>query len=149
MYQRTIVVGNLGRDPELRYTPDGTPVASFSVAANRRWTDRDGGQQEKTTWFRVSAFGRQAEICNQYLAKGRLVVVEGEVDASAWIAQDGTPRASLDLRARTVRFLGGRREEELGGSDSIAEPPVDVAPREPRQPRVESPTPTDEGEIPF
>jgi single-strand DNA-binding protein len=111
MFSRTIVVGHLGRDPELRYTPEGTPVASFSIATSRRWTNRNGEQQEKTTWFRVSVFGKQAETVHQYLTKGRLVLVEGEVDASAWIGQDGTPRATLELRATNVRFLGARGEE--------------------------------------
>lgn len=110
MYQRTIVVGHLGRDPEMRYTQDGTPVTSFSVATSRRWTDREGQPREETTWFRVSAWGRQAEICNQYLSKGRLVLVEGTVNASAWKGRDGEPRASLELHAARVVFLGGRGE---------------------------------------
>lgn len=110
MYQKTIVVGHLGRDPEMRYTPSGRPVTNFSVATTRRWTDQNGQQQEKTTWFRVAVWGKQAEMCNQYLSKGRLVLVEGDIDASAWQGQDGQPRASLELRAWTVRFLGGRAE---------------------------------------
>jgi single-strand DNA-binding protein len=111
MYQKTTVVGHLGRDPEMRYLPSGTPVTSFSVATTRRWTNAEGQPQEKTTWFRVSVFGKQAEACNQYLTKGRLVLVEGEIDASAWSDKtSGEPRASLELRARTVRFLGGRGE---------------------------------------
>lgn len=108
MYSKTIVVGHLGRDPEMRYTPNGQPVTSFSVASTRRWTGQDGTQQEKTTWFRVTAWGKLGELCNQYLAKGRLVLVEGDIEASAWKSQDGEPRASLELTARNVRFLGGR-----------------------------------------
>jgi single-strand DNA-binding protein len=111
-YQHTVVVGNVGRDPELRYMPSGDPVASFSLAVSRRWTNRDGQPQEKTTWFNVSVFGRQAETVHQYVTKGRQVLVEGEVEARAYTAQDGTPRASLDLRARDVRFLGTRGEEQ-------------------------------------
>ncbi len=114
MYQRTVVVGHLGRDPELRYTPSGQAVCSFSVATTRRWTDRSGQDQEKTTWFRVSVWGKQAESCHQFLKKGRLVLVEGEVDASSWMGQDGQPRASLELSARNVRFLGGRESEGAG-----------------------------------
>ncbi len=111
MYQNTVVVGYLGRDPEMRYTPSGTPVTNFSVATTRKWTNAEGQPQEKTTWFRVSVFGKQAEACNQYLTKGRLVLVAGDVDASAWSDKtSGEPRASLQLRARTVRFLGGRGE---------------------------------------
>ena len=76
MYQKVIIVGNLGGDPELRYTPQGDPVTSFSVATNRRWTGRDGQPGEETCWFRVSVWGKQAESCNQYLSKGRQVLVE-------------------------------------------------------------------------
>lgn len=108
MFSKTIIVGHLGRDPELRYTSGGQPVCSFSVATSRSWTDQNGQPQEKTTWFRVTAWGKLGELCNQYLSKGRLVLVEGEVDASAWSAQTGEPRASLELTARNVRFLGGR-----------------------------------------
>ncbi len=117
MYQSTTVIGHLGRDPEMRYLPSGNPVTSFSIATTRKWTNAEGQPQEKTTWFRVSVFGKQAEACNQYLAKGRLVLVEGDVDASAWADKTtNEPRASLELRARTVRFLGGKGEkvEEAG-----------------------------------
>lgn len=113
MYSKTIVVGYLGRDPELRFTPSGQQVCSFSVATSRSWTDQSGQQQEKTTWFRVTAWGKLGELCNQYLSKGRLVLVEGEVDASAWTGQTGEPRASLEINARNVRFLGGR--DMIGG----------------------------------
>lgn len=124
MYQRTIVVGHLGRDPEMRYTQDGTPVTSFSMATTRRWNDREGGQREETTWFRVSVWGRQAEPCNQYLSKGRLVLVDGTISASAWKGRDGEPRATLELRAGRVVFLGSRGEtgpsepEEEGGEST-------------------------------
>ena len=107
MYQKIIVVGRLGSDPEMRYTPDGTPVTSFPVAASRHWTEKDGNKKEKTTWFRVTAWRKLAETCNQYLSKGRTVLVEGEVEASAWTAQDGTARATLEVTARNVRFLCG------------------------------------------
>jgi single-strand DNA-binding protein len=117
MFSKTIIVGHLGRDPELRYTSGGQPVCSFSVATSRSWTDQSGQPQEKTTWFRVTAWGKLGELCNQYLSKGRLVLVEGEIDASAWTAQTGEPRASLELTARNVRFLGGREGNgaPLGG----------------------------------
>ena len=110
MYQSIVLVGYLGRDPEMRYTPSGTPVTSFNVATTRKWTDAEGQQQEKTTWFRVTAWRRLAETCNQYLTKGRLVLVEGEIDASAWTDRNGEARASLELRASRVRFLGGKGE---------------------------------------
>ncbi|MBC7263260.1 MAG: single-stranded DNA-binding protein [Chloroflexi bacterium] len=121
MYQNTVVVGHLGRDPEMRYTPKGTPVTQFTMATTRKWTDAEGNPQEKTTWFRVSAWGRLAETCNQYLSKGRLVLVEGEIDASAWQGQDGQPRATLELRARNVKFLGGRGAEAAPGELAVGE----------------------------
>lgn len=115
MFSKTIIVGRLGKDPELRFTSSGQPVCSFSVATDRSWTDASGERKEKTTWFRVTAWGKLAELCNQYLAKGRLVLVEGEIDASAWMPQEGEPRASLELTARNVRFLGGKNDGGDGG----------------------------------
>jgi single-strand DNA-binding protein len=123
MYQKVIVVGNLGRDPEMRYMPDGTAVTSFSMATTRRWSDRNTGQPvEETTWFRVSVFGRQAESANQYLSKGRSVLVEGHMRPDPatggprlWTAQDGTVRASFEITADNVRFIGGR---EAGAGDT-------------------------------
>ncbi len=109
MYQKVIIIGNLGRDPEMRYTPDGTPVTSFSVATNKRWTTSDGQQGERTVWFRVTAWRRLAETCDKYLSKGRQVYVEGELqEPQAWQGRDGVWRASLDVTAYTVKFLGGR-----------------------------------------
>jgi single-strand DNA-binding protein len=107
MYQKVVIVGNLGKDPELRYTATGTPVVNFPVATNRRWTDADGNANEETTWFRVSVFGRQAEICNQYLEKGRVVLCDGEIRTSQYEDQEGHTRYSWELRANTVKFLGG------------------------------------------
>jgi single-strand DNA-binding protein len=115
MYQKTIVVGHLGRDPEMRYTPSGVPVTSFSVATTRRWSSASGEQQEKTTWFRVTCWRKLAELTAQYLKKGRLVLVEGDIDASAFTDRDGNARASLELTATNIKFLGGRGEGGEGG----------------------------------
>lgn len=123
MYQRTVIVGHLGRDPEMRYTPSGTSVTNFTVAVNRKWTGQDGQAQERTTWFRVAAWDKLAELCNQYLSKGRLVLVEGDVEASAFTSQDGEPKASLELTARTVRFLSGAGADNPPASDAEAEAP--------------------------
>lgn len=139
-YQKVIIVGNLGRDPEMRYTGDGTPVTSFSVATNRRWTNSDGSQGEETVWFRVSAWRRLAETCAQYLSKGRQVMVEGRMTPDrdtggprVWTGQDGVARASFELTADRVIFLQGRSdtyggggggmgaEDEGGGPDYVAE----------------------------
>lgn len=123
MYQKIIVVGNLGRDPEMRYMPDGTAVTSFSVATSRRWTDKATGQPvEETTWFRVSVWGRQAETANEYLSKGRKVLVEGQItpdrntgSPKIFTRQDGTVGSSYEIRAHTVRFLSGRDEGSYAG----------------------------------
>lgn len=117
MWQQCIIVGNLGRDPEMRYTADGTPVTNFTVAVNRKWTGQDGAQGEKTWWFRVTCWRKLAETTNQYLKKGRQVMVVGEIDSSAWVGQNGEPRSSLDLTARDVRFLGGRDQAEPGSQE--------------------------------
>ena len=125
MYQNTIVVGHLGRDPEMRFLPSGTPVTTFSIATTRKWNNAEGQPQEKTTWFRVSVFGKQAESCNQYLAKGRLVLVEGDIDINVWADKTSNePRGGLELRARTVRFLGGKgeRPEATGEGGAAAAP---------------------------
>ncbi len=137
MYHRIIIAGHLGRDPEMRYTPNGTPVTTFTMASNRRWVDQEGQQQEETIWFRVSTFGRLAETCNQYLSKGRAVLVEGRLrpDGSGnpriWVGNDGVARANFEVVATTVRFLG-RAEEAV----SLEEP-------------EERPAVEDEEEIPF
>lgn len=125
MYQKIVIVGNLGSDPEMRFTPSGVPVTSFSVAVNRRWTDSNGEPREKTTWFRVTAWRKLAEQCNQYLSKGRLVLVEGEIDASAWLDNQGQPRATLELTARNVRFLGSRSAQTTADVTEVSEPSTD------------------------
>jgi single-strand DNA-binding protein len=116
MFQQIIILGNLGQDPEMRYTPSGVPVTSFSIATNRRWTGQDGQPQEKTVWFRVTAWQKQAEFASQYLTKGRQVMVIGEMEeARPWTDKDGNNRASLEVRARTIQFVGGRGDTEMGG----------------------------------
>lgn len=129
MYQTIIIVGNLGRDPEMRYTPGGQAVTSFNVATNRRYTASSGEAVNETIWFRVSAWGKQAEICSQYLKKGSKVLVEGRLTADPntggpriWNRQDGTMGASFEISASTVRFLSSRGETDeyapAGGEDS-------------------------------
>jgi len=131
MYQKVIIVGNLGRDPEMRYMPNGRAVTNFSVATNRRWTNQDGSQGEETVWFRVSTWGKQAETCNQYLSKGRQVLIEGSLRPDPetggpriWTGNDGRARASFEIVAWTVRFLGGRGDQVgAGPSPDLEEPP--------------------------
>jgi single-strand DNA-binding protein len=128
-YQKIIIVGNLGRDPEMRYTPDGTPVTSFSIATNRRWTNSDGSQGEETVWFRVTVWRRQAETAAKYLAKGRQVMIEGRMTPDRttggpriWTGQDGSPRASFEVTADRIIFLSGRSEGQVGeGADGTSD----------------------------
>ena len=133
MYQKVVIVGNLGTDPEMRYTPSGSAVTNFSVATNRRWSDSQGNQQEETVWFRVSVWGKMAEVCNQYLAKGRQVLVEGTMRPDPetggpriWTDQNGQPRASYELTGREVKFLGTRGGDsggDFGGDSGPGEAP--------------------------
>ena len=115
MYQKIIIIGNLGRDPEMRYTPDGSPVTSFSVATSRKY-----GEKDETTWFRVTVWNKQAESCNQYLHKGSKVLVEGRLrpDANGTPAvfqrRDGSWGSSYELTAENVRFLSPKGEEAGG-----------------------------------
>ncbi len=121
MYHTLIIVGNLGKDPEMRYTPSGQAVTSFPVASNRKYTSSNGEQVNETIWFRISAWGKQAEICNQYLKKGSKVLVEGRLTPDKntggpriWQKQDGTSGASFEVNAQTVRFLTTRADSDAG-----------------------------------
>lgn len=120
-YHTIILVGNLGRDPEMRYTPSGQAVTNFSIAVNDGYTNSQGEKVDRTIWVRVSTWGKQAEICKQYLAKGRRVLVEGRLvpdpntgGPRIWNRQDGTPGASFEVSATVVRFLSSRGEGEGG-----------------------------------
>ena len=111
-FNKVILVGNLGRDPELRYTPQGTPVCSFSMATNERRKDKTGEMQDQTTWFRVTLWGRQAETASQYLTKGRPVYIEGRLRVEEWTDRDGKPRHTLEVHATDMQFIGGGAREE-------------------------------------
>jgi single-strand DNA-binding protein len=111
-FNKIMIVGYLGRDPELRNTTQGTPVCDFSMATTERRKDKTGGTQELTTWFRVSLFGRQAEVASQYLAKGRQVYVEGQLTQREWTDKDGTTRTSLEVRGSDIQFLSPAPEGE-------------------------------------
>jgi single-strand DNA-binding protein len=126
MFHTIIIVGNLGRDPEMRYTPNGQAVTSFSVATSRQYTSSNGQKVKETIWFRISAWGKLAETCNNFLRKGSKVLVEGRLipDANSggprvWNRADGTPSASYEVNASTVRFLSSRGEVEgeVGGEE--------------------------------
>ena len=122
-YHTIIIVGRLGRDPELRYTPTGQAVCNLSVASDSSYTNRDGQRVSQTTWFRVTVWGKQAETASQFLQKGRQVLVEGRLNSDEnggpriWTRQDGTPAASYEISATTIRFLGSRTDT-AGGTAS-------------------------------
>lgn len=137
MYQKLIIVGNLGRDPEMRYMPSGQAVTTFPVATNRTYTDSSGEKVKETTWFRISVWGKQAENCNTYLRKGGRVLVEGTLRGDPqsggpriWTRQDGTPAASFEVTAQSVQFLTSRAElgEEMEESIDGGEMGADEIP---------------------
>jgi len=114
---KAIIVGRLGRDPEVRYTPDGTAVANFSVATSEEWKDKNTGEKrERTEWHRVVAFRRLGEICGEYLSKGRQVYVEGRIQTRDWEDKDGNKRYTTEIVANQMQMLGSRDDVGGGGS---------------------------------
>lgn len=117
MHQRISLIGNLGRDPEMRYTSSGSAVTNFSLATNRSWTNSEGEKVTETVWFNVATWGKLAEVCNEYLLKGNLVLVEGRLVANeqgnpkVFELSDGTPAARFEISAELVRFLNTRKGE--------------------------------------
>jgi single-strand DNA-binding protein len=104
---KVILLGRLGQDPELKYTPGGSAVCNFSLATTESWTDKQGQKQEKTEWHRVVVWGKLAELCNQYLAKGRQAFLEGRLQTRSWDDKDGNKRYTTEILASTVQFIGG------------------------------------------
>ena len=139
MVNKVILVGNLGRDPELRSLPSGQPVANFTVATNRRWKDRDGNRQEKTEWHNIVCWGKQAEIAGQYLRKGKQVFIEGRLETRSWEdRQSGEKRFRTEVICENFQMLGQRG----GGAGEDVGAPPQTAPEE-SAPTVE------EDDIPF
>jgi len=127
---KAILIGNLGRDPELRYTQNGQAVANFTLATTESWTDKASGQkQERTEWHRIVAWGRTGELCAQYLSKGRTVYSEGRIQTREWEDKEGQKRWTTEVNAQTVQFLGGPRggDAEVPAADTSA-PPASTAP---------------------
>ncbi len=121
MLNKVMIIGRLGREPELRYTNNGTPVTSLNIATDESYIDRDGVRQERTEWHRVTVFQKQAENCTNYLSKGSLVFVEGSLQTRKWTDQQGVERYTTEIKAQRVQFLdrrgsgeGGRGEEGFG-----------------------------------
>ena len=124
MWQKLTLIGHLGKNPELRYTPSGQAVCNFSMATSRKWAGQDGQLQEETVWFKVSTWGKQAETCNRYLSKGQKVLVEGRLTVDkdsggprVWQDQNGNWRASYEVTALEVRFLSSRSDSNGGGGE--------------------------------
>lgn len=145
-FHQTIIVGNLGRDPESRHLPSGDAVCNFAVAVTEKWKDKSGEAKETTTWYRVNAFGKLAEICGQYLKKGSQVMVTGKMQTRKW-EKDGVERESWELKADQLQMLGGRE----GGAASGGAP----AQRQAAAPARQAPAPSGGGygamddDIPF
>ena len=110
-FNKIFIVGNLGRDPELRYTAQGTPVCSFSMATNERRKDKNGEMQDQTTWFRITLWNRLAETASQYLQKGKQVYIEGRLRVEEYVDRDGKPRHSLEVFATDMQFIGSRGDD--------------------------------------
>ena len=118
---KVILLGRLGQDPELKYTPSGASVCNFSMATSENWTDKSGQKQERTEWHRIVVWGKLAEVCNQYLAKGRQAYVEGRLQTRSWDDKDGNKRYTTEIMANTVQFVGGASASQ-GGERAQAAP---------------------------
>ncbi len=128
---KVILVGRLGQNPEVRYTPSGAAVANFSVATNESWTDKSGQKQERTEWHRVVVWGKLAELCANYLQKGRQAYIEGRLQTRQWQDKDGQTKYTTEIQAQTVQFLGGNAGAGMGdrrdqGSDMGMGAPMGV-----------------------
>ena len=118
-FNKIIIVGNLGRDPELRYTPQGKAVCNFSMATNEKRRDKSGELQDITTWFRITLWERQAENASKYLNKGSSVYIEGRLKLDEWVDRDGNQRQTLDVTATDMQFISrGARTDEMGEAQS-------------------------------
>ena len=130
---KAMVIGNLGRDPEMRYTQGGQAVTNFSVATSRRWTGQDGEPREDTEWHRIVAWGKLAEICNEYLSKGSSVYIEGRIQTRQYEDREGVTRYTTEIVAREMQMLGSRPRSDDGGrggggggDDDLGGEPIDV-----------------------
>ena len=121
---KAMIIGNLGNDPEVRYTQNQTPVATFSVATSERWKDSDGNKQEHTEWHRVVAWGKLAEICGEHLNKGDKVFIEGKLRTRKWEDKEGNSRYTTEIVTRELEMLGGKESADPSGSIGENEPPM-------------------------
>ncbi len=127
---KATIIGNVGNDPEMKYTASGQAVANFSIATNESWTGKDGQKNERTEWHRIVAWGRLAEICGQYLSKGKPVYVEGSIRTRSWEDRDGNTKYTTEIHAKELQFLGGGQEssgvEKPPQESESGRPPIEV-----------------------
>ena len=123
---KVMIIGHLGRDPEMRYTPSGRPVATFSVAVSRSWNSSSGERRSETEWFKVVAWGNLAEICNKFLNKGQQVYIEGRLQTRRWEDKEGQQRTTVELVANEMTMLGDRREKSQSNDSIPEEAPPDI-----------------------
>ncbi|MBI2862342.1 MAG: single-stranded DNA-binding protein [Chloroflexi bacterium] len=123
-----MVIGNVGQNPEMRFTPNGTPTTTFTLATNRSWTSPDGERRQETQWFRVVSWSKLAEFCNQYVTKGQKVYVEGRLRTRDWEGADGQKRTSVEIIANDLQLLSTRQREE--GGEEASELLTDIVPED-------------------
>jgi len=123
---KVMIIGNLGKEPELRYTPSGRPVTTFSVAVSRSWKSSNGEHRSETEWFKIVAWGKLAEICKEYLHKGQQVYIEGRLQTRQWEDKEGQQRTTVELIANEMTMLGERREKSLSEENSAEDVPPAV-----------------------
>jgi len=138
MINKAILVGRLGADPEVRYTPDGAMVTNFRIATDEQWRDKSGERAQRTEWHRIVTFGKLAEICGKYLNKGKLVYVEGRIQTRAWEDKEGNKRSTTEIIAANMQMLDSKGQR--GGDGSLEEPPL-------AHPGADGPLPEDD--VPF
>jgi single-strand DNA-binding protein len=146
---KVILIGNLGKDPELRYTPGGQPVASFPLATTERWSDKNGQRQDRTEWHNIVVWGKLAELANQYLKKGRSAYIEGRITNRSWDDKDGNKKYKTEIVANQIQFLGSPQSQS-GGADMQAGPELSQSP-DPQfnQPGVSNAAGMGEDDLPF
>ncbi len=144
---KVIIIGRLGKDPDMRYAPSGTAIASFTMATNHSTKDADGNWNQQTEWHSIKSFGRQAEFVGEYLKKGKLAFVEGRLQTSSWEDQNGQKKYRTDIIANDIQMLGSRSdgEQQQSRSEAPAESAANPAPK-PAEPETNSP---DEDDLPF
>ena len=128
MVNKVLLLGNLGQDPEVRYTPSGATVCTFSIATNERWTSKDGKKEERTEWHRIVVWGKLAELCGEYLGKGRTVFVEGRLQTREWTDKQGNKRYTTEIIANNVQFIGAGSGKGGGASQKATSLPEESAP---------------------